>query len=351
MPDTLILDPSVEDDASEDPPRFDWAVNDLPDGVGSAEMSRLVAEDSGQLRPEMPFLNGFCLLLRREMLDQVGLFDEENFGRGYGEENDYALRARAAGWRLVLADDVFVYHGMSKSYSHAKRQELERAAGEIIAKKHGTPMLIAGEDYLKNRPVLRGIRARARHLVDRKQILDGGRSRFAGRRALFILPLAAAGGGASIAMFEMRAMRKMGIDVALFNLEVHREMFEAAYPDLDIPVIYGRRQDLVQLAPEWDAMVATMYTTVEWLDLVAKSDQSGTIFGYFVQDLEAYFYPVGSERFHEALPFLPADAAAAHLYHDALECRRASQAFRYRMPGGHARIRYGPIPTPQQRAG
>ena len=34
----------------------------------------------------------------RGLIDDIGLFDEELFGRGYGEENDYALRARNAGW-------------------------------------------------------------------------------------------------------------------------------------------------------------------------------------------------------------------------------------------------------------
>jgi len=35
----------------------------------------------------------------------IGYFDEQNFGEGYGEENDYCLRANKAGWALAVADE------------------------------------------------------------------------------------------------------------------------------------------------------------------------------------------------------------------------------------------------------
>ena len=57
---------------------------------------------------------GFCLYVKREVLDRVGKFDPV-FGRGYGEETDLCLRACAAGYRHVLATRVFVYHAGSAS--------------------------------------------------------------------------------------------------------------------------------------------------------------------------------------------------------------------------------------------
>ena len=46
----------------------------------------------------VPTTVGFCMYIRRAALDEVGGFDAEAFGRGYGEENDFCLRAaRAAG--------------------------------------------------------------------------------------------------------------------------------------------------------------------------------------------------------------------------------------------------------------
>lgn len=54
-------------------------------------------------------LIGFCLLLKREVLDRVGLLDERFFP-GYYEDYDYSLRLRQAGYSLAVAREVFVYH-------------------------------------------------------------------------------------------------------------------------------------------------------------------------------------------------------------------------------------------------
>jgi len=66
--------------------------------------------------PELPTGVGFCLYIRRAALDAVGIFDEAAFGRGYGEENDFCLRATEAGWRNVLCDDAFVLHRGGASF-------------------------------------------------------------------------------------------------------------------------------------------------------------------------------------------------------------------------------------------
>lgn len=65
---------------------------------------------------EVPTAVGFCMFLRRQCIDQIGLFDEQAFGRGYGEENDWCLRSTAAGWRHVLCDDAFVAHQGGASF-------------------------------------------------------------------------------------------------------------------------------------------------------------------------------------------------------------------------------------------
>lgn len=67
------------------------------------------AANAGQA-VEIPTGVGFCMYLRRKCLDEIGLFDADAFGRGYGEETDFCQRARAKGWRHLLACDTFVYH-------------------------------------------------------------------------------------------------------------------------------------------------------------------------------------------------------------------------------------------------
>jgi GT2 family glycosyltransferase/tetratricopeptide (TPR) repeat protein len=60
-------------------------------------------------------LVGFCLLIRRELVDAIGLLDE-GFGLGCFEDDDYCLRAIRAGFRAVIARDAFVHHEGSLTF-------------------------------------------------------------------------------------------------------------------------------------------------------------------------------------------------------------------------------------------
>ena len=57
---------------------------------------------------KIEFLSGASVLLRRSMLESLGLFDEEFFF--YWEDTDYCFRLRQAGWRLVVAGGSKVWH-------------------------------------------------------------------------------------------------------------------------------------------------------------------------------------------------------------------------------------------------
>ncbi len=66
--------------------------------------------------PELPTAVGFCMFMRRAALRQLGTFDAQTFGMGYGEENDWCRRAAAMGWRNVLCDTAYVVHQGGASF-------------------------------------------------------------------------------------------------------------------------------------------------------------------------------------------------------------------------------------------
>jgi GT2 family glycosyltransferase len=90
--------------------------NDMPQGCTVAEMHGLCNRLNAGVRIDIPTAVGFCMYIRRDALNEVGTFDEVTFARGYGEENDFCLRASALGWRHVAACDAFVEHHGSVSF-------------------------------------------------------------------------------------------------------------------------------------------------------------------------------------------------------------------------------------------
>jgi GT2 family glycosyltransferase/glycosyltransferase involved in cell wall biosynthesis len=90
----------------------------LPPGRTVASMDAAFRAANSGRQVDLPTAVGYCMYIRRECLDAVGGFDEATFGRGYGEENDFCLRATAAGWRHVLACDTFVFHVGETSFGH-----------------------------------------------------------------------------------------------------------------------------------------------------------------------------------------------------------------------------------------
>ncbi len=100
---------------------------------------------------DIPTAVGFCMLIKRECLADVGAFDQEAFGKGYGEENDFCLRATARGWRNVLAADVFVRHIGNASFGADKNIHLEHGEKVIRERYPFYEKLI--DDFCKIDPV------------------------------------------------------------------------------------------------------------------------------------------------------------------------------------------------------
>jgi len=115
-------------------PRFIES-NGLPSNETVKSLDKLFADVNACKTVDLPTGHGFCLFIRRAALDEIGLFDDKAFPRGYGEENDLCCRAHLAGWKNILACDVFVFHEGSVSFG-AEREARVVAAMKTIAVRY-----------------------------------------------------------------------------------------------------------------------------------------------------------------------------------------------------------------------
>lgn len=65
---------------------------------------------------------GFCLLIKREVVDRVGLLSEE-VDRAFFEDEDYSMRVQQAGYRCVVAEGAYVYHAEHRSVRDVPERE------------------------------------------------------------------------------------------------------------------------------------------------------------------------------------------------------------------------------------
>lgn len=64
---------------------------------------------------EKVFLIGFCLLIKREVMNKIKYLDEE-YSPGYIEDNDLSLRIIKEGYKLILCHDSFIHHYLGTSF-------------------------------------------------------------------------------------------------------------------------------------------------------------------------------------------------------------------------------------------
>ncbi len=114
--------------------------NELPKNMTLEEYAEMIEKISKNRYPELTTGNGFCLYIKREVINQIGVFDEKTFGKGYGEENDFCYRALDNGYSNVLCDNTFIYHKGTQSFKKenltSSRQELIENHMRLLREKH-----------------------------------------------------------------------------------------------------------------------------------------------------------------------------------------------------------------------
>jgi GT2 family glycosyltransferase len=176
-------------------PRVQGAAIDAEDG---AALHALAASTHSGTRVVIPVGVGFCLYMRRDCLRDIGGFDAAMFGKGYGEETDFCLRARRRGWSHQLAADVFVYHAGGLSFGGRRSALLDRSQRLINLRHPGYDGFIAS--FLARDP-LHALRPR----LDERRL-----SAFDGRFVLLVT-LALTGGVDRFVAERCRNLRAQGL--------------------------------------------------------------------------------------------------------------------------------------------
>lgn len=83
---------------------------------------------------------GFCMGINMECWKEIGQLDEKNFGKGYGEENDWCFRALRKGWKHYLVPNLFVQHCHGGSFLSEEKKKLIENHLEILKEKYPQEM-------------------------------------------------------------------------------------------------------------------------------------------------------------------------------------------------------------------
>jgi glycosyltransferase involved in cell wall biosynthesis len=268
-----------------------FKINKLPIGVTEHDMAKIVAKTSRHSYPRLPFVNGFCFMIKRSVIDAIGYMDVENFPVGYGEENDYCIRAANAGFQFAIADDVYVFHAKSKSFGHDKRKELSRRGTEALIRKHTASIFNSLVDKIKDTAPLDSVREEIKKELERSDV-NSKAIDIRQMRILFLLPIKGSGGGVHSVVQEATEMRRLGLQVNIAVLSEHKNEYLDQYSDIHNAVDVFKSFDadnIQQLAKDYDIVIATYFRSIELLKRIVDA-LPNVLPAYYVQDYEPLFF-------------------------------------------------------------
>lgn len=286
-----------------------FVTNLVPEGLTPDDIALAIGRRTANY-PRVPVINGFCFALRTEVIRKIGLFDEEKFPVGYGEENDLCLRAAAAGWELAVVDDAYVYHSKSASFGAERRQELARQGRVALNAKHGEGAMQEAVAQLERSMELDDARHAATKLY--AEAADNMVFSSAPLSLAYVLPAKPGGGGVHSIVQEANFLHGRGVKTAVLVPEKEQASFlefyaeDGIHPGLFVPYrsLHVARDQLAA----YDAVVATVYRSVSLVKEIMSIYPEKRVY-YYVQDYEPYFHPEGTADHHEAVESYDIDPA------------------------------------------
>ncbi|MDE5412680.1 glycosyltransferase [Alkalihalobacterium chitinilyticum] len=270
-----------------------WATNPLDLTV--EEQSRIVEKASTKSYPEVPLLNGFCLMIKRDVLNRIGYFDEVNFEHGYGEENDFCLRATSAGFKLKVSENCFIYHKKSKSYTEAKKSILKKRANNSLNKKFSLEEIKKATDALKLNEKLQLLRSNVLQGINKK-IPENNNP-----LVLFVLPVKGGNGGVHSIIQETIGLQKININAKIAIKGKLKKEYLENYPEAKDYFLYFKdEEELIRISQHFDIVVATIFSSVSLVkNIIDKYPYIKS--AYYIQDYEPWFFTTDHPSYLQAI--------------------------------------------------
>jgi GT2 family glycosyltransferase/glycosyltransferase involved in cell wall biosynthesis len=277
----------------------DWAVNQLPEGITPDLVANEVYIQSGKDFPRVPFINGFCYVIKKLVLEKAGYFDEVNFPVGYGEENDYSLRARDADFDLVIADHVYIHHNKSKSFGHERRRELAAYGQLALESKHGKNVISEGIELWESVKPLEDMRRKMTAFFfdeDRPSQLASNIK----PRLLWLMEGSGGDGGALSIVQEASCLGELGwVSHIAVNVRYEKELLvNYSHRDCSVFIFYKDKEELHRIVSSFNIAIGTIFTTIKELERLCEVNPN-LIPAYYIQDYEPWIIHPKDKKYYE----------------------------------------------------
>ena len=113
------------------------ADNDIFDSMSVEDLdSSFKTVNPEKFYAEVPTGVGFCMGVNADLAKKIGMFAEDTFGKGYGEENDWCQRAIKEGYKNLIVPNLFVYHKHGGSFTAEEKQKLLQKNAVTLLERH-----------------------------------------------------------------------------------------------------------------------------------------------------------------------------------------------------------------------
>ncbi|MDJ0633112.1 MAG: glycosyltransferase [Xenococcaceae cyanobacterium MO_188.B29] len=305
-------------------------------GANFYGMDRLLAQNLSPRYRDVVTGVGFCMLLRRSALEEVGLFDEI-YERGYCEDSDLCMKFTTNGYRTVTADNVYVYHQGRASFK-GERDTRYLKNRQIFDARWSTEYERQFKEFLQANPLqpsrdlfkvpqqqwdpvqsMRETYHGIRHYWRQRQWLSGTKEVLKGiyklpqakrdivtpefvakvtrpdrLRVTYVVPGISISGGIASVIQLVNELILLGVEARIVAPCIQKEEVEN-WKFFTQPIIFRSELELLKNFPESDIAVATLWTTAPWVAELVKIGRV-KVGAYFLQDYEAWFYPESDRK-------------------------------------------------------